>query len=477
MPDNASLLSDTAMLRENAIHYRPIILELTTSDEAVLSMIEDLSNELLEVERGTRNARSEAGVQSFKLAVKVIVLNLIRCWSWKPDACVGVYYRPEAYTQSRYLVGTPTARVMLDALKLLQSQDYMGRVRGYHMRGDLGNAKTSRVHARQKLGDLFLRYVVDSTAIQYEGVKRMEEVIILKDSSKNAAKYEDDDNTNLMRDNLNRINAFIDQHDINLAVTDEQLEAIHIQIAGDQKKSGIDFEQTRLRRIFNNRSWSQGGRFYHGWWMSSLPHREGKWRRYITINDRPTVEVDFANLHCCMLYSEAGLSIPTSDSYTIEGYERDDVKTAFNIMLNTGKIPTGKHAHLADAAQAFLDKHLDIADLVCSGNGSRGLTYQYVDSQVAEKVMLSLMSENILALPVHDSFIVQHPHKDRLKDKMVSAYAEVMDLPESEVPRVKPKGLFVESDNPFRDGAISRYMRGRNYDEYTQFFARRRAQG
>ena len=36
----------------------------------------------------------------------------------------------------------------------------------------------------------------------------------------------------------------------------------------DSNRTPIDVTQKRLRRIFNNGSFQQGGRFYGGWWQN-----------------------------------------------------------------------------------------------------------------------------------------------------------------------------------------------------------------
>ena len=60
-------------------------------------------------------------------------------------------------------------------------------------------------------------------------------------------------------------------------------------------------------------------------------------------------------------------------------------------------------------------KHPLIAEQLNSGVG---LKAQYIDSQIAEAVMLELMKEDIVALPVHDSFIVPAGYQSALEASM-----------------------------------------------------------
>lgn len=47
-----------------------------------------------------------------------------------------------------------------------------------------------------------------------------------------------------------------------------------------------------------------------------------------------------------------------------------------------------------------------------------GLRAQFVDSQIAEAVMLDFLRDGIGILPVHDSFIVPAGHADALRERM-----------------------------------------------------------
>ena len=58
-----------------------------------------------------------------------------------------------------------------------------------------------------------------------------------------------------------------------------------------------------VRRIFNNKSFSDGGRFYGGWWQRI----DSKFRKDIRMNNSPTVEIDYSALHVILAYSEAGI--------------------------------------------------------------------------------------------------------------------------------------------------------------------------
>ena len=65
-----------------------------------------------------------------------------------------------------------------------------------------------------------------------------------------------------------------------------------------------------------------GGRFYGPWWIS--PNKDI--RKYITLNDKKTVELDYSSLNIHLLYSEEGLNYydlheSTADPYILKGVD------------------------------------------------------------------------------------------------------------------------------------------------------------
>ena len=67
-----------------------------------------------------------------------------------------------------------------------------------------------------------------------------------------------------------------------------------------------------------------------------------------------------------------------------------------------------------------------------------GLYLQFLDSEIACQVMLKLMTKHIVALPIHDSFLVQAEFEPELMDAMQEAFTSVMNsqaqLKDAELP-------------------------------------------
>ncbi|WP_321530948.1 hypothetical protein [uncultured Desulfuromonas sp.] len=201
--------------------------------------------------------------------------------------------------------------------------------------------------------------------------------------------------------------------------------------------SATDFTRTVLSRVFNDGRFDHGGRFYRGWWQS-IP---SKFRKFIRIDDEPVVEIDFSGLHFCLLYLESDLPIPAGDVYAVDGLPakaRPYLKRALNIVLNSDdessaigaiqancyleKLRVAELAKYSDKQiiDMLLDKHSVLRDQGYFYSGY-GVKLQYIDSMLAEAIMLDLANQDIPALPVHDSFLVAKKHRNALYQAMMNA--------------------------------------------------------
>ena len=135
-----------------------------------------------------------------------------------------------------------------------------------------------------------------------------------------------------------------------------------------------------------------------------------------------------------MLYLERGLQVP-DDPYagileTEQGQTPIDdpfrvsarafAKIAFNSMVNAkaelrrppqGLRPRDFGLTWREVSQRIIEKHHAIEDAFYSG---QGLRMQYIDSQLAERVMLHFANKGVPVLPVHDSLIVAAQHQKEL---------------------------------------------------------------
>jgi hypothetical protein len=236
--------------------------------------------------------------------------------------------------------------------------------------------------------------------------------------------------------NLNKINRFLLKHCIALDLEDISLNTIaHIHKRQEDKQS-INFSNVSLRRIFSRGSMLLGGRFYGGWWQP-LP---SKFRPHITIDGKKTSEVDFSTMSLKILYAKENIQIPDnrdlydiglrgSKSYLSES--RKLIKIYINAILNDDRgnfrldnkqLNTLKLTN-NQLKEKVYNTHKDISKYFFT---DIGLKTMFIDSQIAEKVLLHFLGQEVVVLPVHDSFIINSEYVNDLKEAMISLFKSVV---------------------------------------------------
>lgn len=195
-------------------------------------------------------------------------------------------------------------------------------------------------------------------------------------------------------------------------------------------------------RVFNNSDFWAGGRICGGVWQAV----EREYRKTITIDGEAVTELDYKANHPSMMYRLfTGEPIP-EDCYAVPGYERDVLKlTMMRMLNNNSKVKAiastllgiqkenekrerkGKPLlKVLDESEVgvMIDKleqlHAPIAQWLY--NKEHGYMLQMLEGQIGEDITIKLMREGIVCLPVHDSFIVQTKHQERLKQQMTNSY-------------------------------------------------------
>jgi hypothetical protein len=189
--------------------------------------------------------------------------------------------------------------------------------------------------------------------------------------------------------------------------------------------------QLSLTRIFSKGSFEHGGRLY-----APVQNYTKQTRKYFYLNGEPTIEIDYSSIHPYMLYHREGLEFDGDDPYAIEGFDRDAVKVAFNVMLNRKGIGANKSAaktisnalscdeEAAEALESAIQAlHSPIA---LHFNTGVGLKLQRRDSDIALLVVNTFVNE--LKRPIiciHDSFIVSVRDTETLILAMNDSYTAV----------------------------------------------------
>jgi hypothetical protein len=239
-----------------------------------------------------------------KKHVKVVVLDLYVKWVADPKRYSSYHRQRTRYSEldERYnkLHISYLTVPIVDALERL---GYIEHFKGHYSRTG-GRSHISRMRATLKLINLILKKHKITSAMIERAPNT--ECIILRDYGPDKDKqvdisYQDTEETRRMRIQLCAYNNLIRRTPIDIP---------HFPAEGVLSRSGtkrirIDFADPSgkfVRRIFNNGSWSDGGRFYGGWWQR-LPKQ---WRKRIKIYDMPTQEIDYSGLHIAILYALAG---------------------------------------------------------------------------------------------------------------------------------------------------------------------------
>jgi hypothetical protein len=240
-----------------------------------------------------------------------------------------------------------------------------------------------------------------------------------------------------MAKHIYHYNDVLTKHCVSFNLPDSKILKIAKDMANREdasKMSLIDFSRTQVRRIFSRGSMSVGGRFYRSWWQS-IP---GIYRQHITIDGHNTCEVDFSTISLRIIYASEGEYVdPEVDLYDIglpnwsgkDDPRRDHIKVYINAMMND---EDGYHrldkpildsmglTHKELKAKV-LECHSKIADQLTEG---MGLRTQLIDSQIAERVVLSMLADDILVLPIHDSFIIRLGMEHTLRATMQRVFEQ-----------------------------------------------------
>ncbi|WP_417463572.1 hypothetical protein [Kordiimonas sp.] len=370
-----------------------------------------------------------------RITAQVVLLDLFALYNTCPSAHLSVSLTKDTYStagRNRYMNPQITIRLLRRTIGFMRDKGWIEVKPGFYCRY-LCSGKQTRIRARRPL----LRHLAEH-GVKLEHITNHPnaECITLKAPKnhrghKMPIQYEDNATTIAHRQNLRELNRFTTGHQVALPINLDTRQAMIPSLPNEndeEDKLPIDFTKASMTRIFNNSDWQQGGRFYGPWWQR-IP---SQYRSLITINGHATTERDYSGMHLRLLYHQEGLPIPEHwDPYDIPalpGMRRELIKKATNMMLN-GKDPkrmsfpegTACPFTFMETVEAIQKHHRPIASHFLTGVG---LFLQRKDSDIAEEVMLTLMDDDILALCIHDSFIVALPYEQRLLEVMSAAYSK-----------------------------------------------------
>ena len=388
-------------------------------------------------------AERQSSAQKRQEASAYLIEGLYQAWCCVyPHTALELPLHPSSYHSTRHgLINHLSHQFVILAITGLEALGWIRMKKGYR-RSDGKDVLTKLLPA----GGLLRRF--EEVGLCWQELKPPKNGIVLRKNAKDKKvkinlPVPDTLAVRKMQSNLNKINRFLAQQAICLHLSNECMKSL----GGPTSKIEfpVIFTHTALRRVFSKGSLEKGGRFYGGWW-EGLP---SEYRPYLTINGHATGEIDFSELHPRLLYILSGQDVPEGDLYddgwrdpnspiydkSIEPYKsrRKLFKSVFNALLNDEDKSYRLEKHEYAVAKRFglnLPKIREILFrkhplLEHNAHSGIGLRLQFVDSRIAEKVMLDLLSKAIVCLPVHDSFLVPRHQGAELVRAMNIAFKSI----------------------------------------------------
>jgi hypothetical protein len=186
----------------------------------------------------------------------------------------------------------------------------------------------------------------------------------------------------------------------------------------------------KIRRVYSKQL-GHHGRFYHGY--SGCP---SMYRKLITFDGEPTIELDYQASQVHIAYSMNGLNAGDGDPY-VPTLARPVLRPIYKALLLrsfTSTNPIGtvwkdreintSDTSLTDMLEEIWQMHHRIS---AHRNEEAHKTITFQESRICLKVIELCNEKNIAVLPIHDSFVVKKQHRDALEVIMANAY-ELLDF-------------------------------------------------
>lgn len=418
-------------------HSRPLDVHRWSDHPEVAGLVEKIAKKHLPEQK--QKSRGPKPKTTSLHQLRVLILDLYVAWLEDPDLCIGISLSSNAWhAGSRYNALhiskkiIPIVHSLVDAGLLdMENHSYKGPNSKYN--------RTTRIRASEKLQKLFRKAKFDRDDI---GRTEGEEVIILKNDKNKQIEYEDTPDTTKWRKELTSYNNLISNSFID--IPDLENPVIEVDGVDEVNKVWIGSHNTKTHRVFSRSTWDKHGRFYGGWWQRV----NSETRARITIDDQPTVEVDFVGLHIAILYAETGEELdfdPYDGSHDeFKSFppvlKRNLIKRLALIAINAKEKSSAYQAfrngfpkkHVGSRISnetldrllaAFLAKNPCLKGKLFTDQGIR---LMHLDGQITSHIQNALTTLNIPVLSVHDSYIVNCWKVKELREAMAEASKAVV---------------------------------------------------
>lgn len=377
-----------------------------------------------------KRKRSESAQATFELTVEAILCDLIYRELQEPRGRVHLSQSNQVLRKASRYKGKAMGKTLPGILKMLAAPElnYIKLIPGkanYVESEDgwsyAGGGKQTVIAAGRRLLSR-----IDEHCLAFTDFQRSddEEIILLRGTKPQSNKpgplieYAETEETTRLRDQLKEINDWLSLADI-------------------ESQWGDHTHDRRLRRIFNNSDFGQGGRLYGGFWQT-MSHYDRL--NSLLIDDDSIVELDFGQTGLLLLYSLERVQPPSGDLYDLSEFGipttcRPGIKRVIQAAINASKpldrLPQGtrrsipKRFTLSKIMDAVKAKHPLIAHRF---NEAAGMKIMRIESGILVNVLLALKAGNITALPVHDAVLVNANFEEAARTVMQKVFFDATGL-------------------------------------------------
>ena len=179
------------------------------------------------------------------------------------------------------------------------------------------------------------------------------------------------------------------------------------------------------------------GRFSGGFWQALDSDK----RSTVTINGQKTVEHDYSSMYLSAAYHLCGLTSP-DNPYTLTGLSRDEMKTLTSSCFNISKARRKSTLIkiLSDKRKVeSVDVEKDIANFIKHIDSAHkaikdilflpkvGAKLMWMESIITRNIINHFTKQNIVILPIHDSYVIDKKHEVELLEQMNKRYETLFD--------------------------------------------------
>lgn len=443
---------------DSLLNARPLDVHIWSDYPEVNLFVNQIYNELPLI-AGHKKAN--------KKLLKVLLLDLYVCWTTDPTLKIMFSRDNNAYKAKSRYNELHIGRKIKEIVDVLDAEGWIYQVDGFHDRISGVGFQTRLVPS-----DHLIAYFKDAKFHKFfvHSHPKRETVVLRTEAKRDVENYADNNLTLNTRAILKDYNALLANTHIDIETLDEP----RLEIGYGKKAMRLPISQSDkfVRRIFNDKKWDKGGRFYGGWWQRCPK----QYRVNITLDDVPTAELDFSGLHIVVLYALEGINywaeigedpyelkpkIPFNADVDLRAAAKlllltalnsDNEKKTFRAFRSQAEAGTAqkrlKDKELKSLLDALRLKHPKIEHILATGAGK---DLMFIDSQITELLIEKFTYHyECPILTIHDSYVVPFGYEDILKQEMEIAFEKVTGMKD---PVIKHTTYhFTELQQEFVDG-------------------------